>query len=88
MTWFERGIIAGVEVAPRARSALAFSKALQSALGAADPAQPEHKSKRAAVGFSLKFYALRNGRETANSQTKYIDGTRLGCGALFPRKST
>ena len=52
----ERGVMAGVEVTPNARFGLGiFEGAPKRSLGAADPAKPERKSRRAAIGFSLKF---------------------------------
>ena len=53
---FRRGIVAGVEVSPGASFGLGiFDGAPKRRMGAPDPAKPERRSKRAAVGFSLKF---------------------------------
>ena len=51
-----RGVVAGIEVGPSATFGLGiFEGAPKRRLGAADPTRPERKSKRAAIGFSLKF---------------------------------
>lgn len=51
-----RGIVAGVDVSANASFGLGiFEGAPKRRIGAADPARPERRSKRAAVGFSLKF---------------------------------
>lgn len=51
-----RGVIAGVEVGPKAMLGLGiFEGAPKRRMGASDPAAPERRAKRVAVGFSLKF---------------------------------
>lgn len=51
-----RGLVAGVDVAPNATFGLGiFEGAPKRRIGAVDPAEPERRSKRAAVGLSLIF---------------------------------
>ena len=51
-----RGMVAGIDVAPSMTFGLGFFEgAPKRRPGAPDPAKPERASKRAAVGFSLKF---------------------------------
>lgn len=51
-----RGIVAGVDFSPSMSFGVGlFEGAAKRRPGAADPARPERRSKRAAVGFSLKF---------------------------------
>lgn len=51
-----RGVVVGVDISPQTSFGLGiFEGAPKRRLGAPDPAKPERRSKRAAVGFSLKF---------------------------------
>jgi len=51
-----RGVVVGMEVGPQAMFGLGiFEGAPKRRIGAADPTRPERRSRRAAVGFSLKF---------------------------------
>ena len=51
-----RGVIAGVDLNPQMSFGLGiFEGAPKRRMGAVDPAKPERRSKRAAIGFSLKF---------------------------------
>ena len=51
-----RGVVAGVELDPGVAFGLGFVEgAAKRRVGAPDPAKPERRSKRAAVGLSLKF---------------------------------
>ena len=51
-----RGVVAGVDLSPRTSFGIGiFEAAPKRRMGASDPAKPERRSRRAAVGLSMKF---------------------------------